>query len=494
MSDDPNTHPQGISHSHGQKPVLSRRRFIEATAAFTPLALTGSSGVDPLLAKDSEGQPLGVMGRPRSESSIWKSLRDHAARMTIFDTHEHLWHEEARLKRKVDFFLLFSHYTDSDLVSAGMSPEAVKDLQNPHIPLEKRWKDFAPYWSYARTTGYGRCMLIAARDLYGIEDINEQTYHLLSERISAANRSGWFEKVMKEKARIELSVLDDLTTMSGEPLKPEPKFFAIVTRLDYIVMAKNKEELGHIEKVTDVAISNLADLEQALEKAVQNGLRQGLAGFKCALAYGRTLRFDEVSRPDAERAFGKIFGTGSLGPADAPTHKLLQDYMLHRVIQQAAEHHLPVQIHTGLQAGNTNHIAWTNPSQLSDLLDQYQQVQFDLFHGGYPYCGEFATLAKNLPNVHPDLCWLHIIAPGVAKRLLHELIETVPANKIMGYGGDFFHVEGAYGHAQMARAVTAEVLAEKVEQGYLKEEEAAPLMDRILYHNGKELFSGHRKA
>jgi hypothetical protein len=87
------------------------------------------------------------------------------------------------------------------------------------------------------------------------------------------------------------------------------------------------------------------------------------------------------------------------------------------------------------------------------------------------------------------LCWLHIIAPGVAKRALHELIETVPANKVLGYGGDFFHVEGAYAHAQMARAITAEVLSEKVEQGYLKEEEAASLLQRILYQNGKELFS-----
>jgi hypothetical protein len=45
--------------------------------------------------------------------------------------------------------------------------------------------------------------------------------------------------------------------------------------------------------------------------------------------------------------------------------------------------------------------------------------------------------------------------------LLHELIETVPANKILGYGGDFRNVAGAYGHAQMARAITAEVLAPK---------------------------------
>ena len=227
-----------------------------------------------------------------------------------------------------------------------------------------------------------------------------------------------------------------------------------------------------------------------MERAVQKGVSQGLAGIKTAIAYERTLEFENVSRSLADRAFQKQFGQNSSKTSDLASQKLLEDYLMHRVIQQAAEHRLPVQIHTGLQAGNTNHISWANPSRLSNLLNQYQQVRFDLFHGGYPYGGEFASLAKNLPNVYPDLCWLHIIAPGVAKRTLHELIETVPANKILGYGGDFFHVEGAYAHAQMARAVTAEVLAEKVEQGYLSEDEASTLLDRILYRNGKELFSG----
>jgi len=487
MSDDPHSHSHGHTHTHSEK--VSRRKLFQAAAAFTPLALVGSSGADPLLARASDGTPLGVVGQPRSESTIWKSLREHAARMTIFDTHEHLWHEDVRLAKKVDFFLLFSHYTNSDLISAGMPAEAVRGLQNPEIPLDKRWKDFAPYWPFTRTTGYGRCMLIAARDLFGVEDINEQTYRTLSERISAANRPGWFESVLKEKARIELSVLDDLTTMRGEPLKPEPKFFKIVTRLDYIVTANTQDDLDHIEKVTGTAVRNLADLELALGRAVEKRLREGLAGIKTGLAYERTLRFEKVSRPDAERVFEKLFTAGaskSLGPAE---RKPLEDYLVHKLIQQAAEHHLPVQIHTGLQARNTNNIAWTNPSHLSDLLNEYPQVRFDLFHGGYPYGGEFATLAKNLPNVYPDLCWLHIIAPGVAKRALHELIETVPANKILGYGGDFFHVEGAYCHAQMARAVTAEVLAEKVESGYLKDHEAAALMERILHQNGKELFS-----
>jgi predicted TIM-barrel fold metal-dependent hydrolase len=120
---------------------------------------------------------------------------------------------------------------------------------------------------------------------------------------------------------------------------------------------------------------------------------------------------------------------------------------------------------------------------------EYPQAKFDLFHGGYPYCSELATLAKNLPNVYADLCWLHIISPAVTRRVLHEWIETIPAHKILGFGGDFFHVEGTYGHAQLARAITADVLADKVEEGYLKEDEAIGLMKRILYSNGKELFA-----
>ena len=162
---------------------------------------------------------------------------------------------------------------------------------------------------------------------------------------------------------------------------------------------------------------------------------------------------------------------------------------MHQIIRNVAERNLVAQFHTGFQSGQLNTIMDTNPALLNNVIMEYPQVRFDLFHGGYPYSGELATLAKNCPNVYADLCWLHIIAPGVAKRALHEWIETIPANKILGFGGDFFHAEGAYGHAQMARAVTVEVLAEKVEEGYLKENEVEELMERILHLNGKTLFS-----
>ena len=307
MSDDPHEHSHGHSHTHSHGSSVSRRRLLQGAAAFTPLALVGSSGADPLLARGSNGKPRGVVGQPRSESGIWKALREHAAQMWIFDTHEHLWHEETWLDKKVDFFLLFSLYTNSDLVTAGMAPEAVRDLQNPDIPLENRWKQFAPYWQFTRTTGYGRCMLIAARDLFGIDDIHKGTYKTLSERITAANRPGWYHTVLKEKAKIEASVLDDLISTGGQPLRLDTRFFKTVTRFDYLVTAQQKSDLDHVEKVTRIAIHKLSDLEKALEKAFEDRLREGMAGVKSGLAYQRPIHYEKVPRPEAERAFEQVF-------------------------------------------------------------------------------------------------------------------------------------------------------------------------------------------
>jgi predicted TIM-barrel fold metal-dependent hydrolase len=162
--------------------------------------------------------------------------------------------------------------------------------------------------------------------------------------------------------------------------------------------------------------------------------------------------------------------------------------MFHQIIQAAVERDMPIQIHTGLQEGNENLLANSNPLLLANLCLEYREAKFDLFHGGYPYLGEALALAKNFPNVYLDLCWLHIISPTAGRRMLHEAIETVPANKIFAFGGDFIIPEGAYGHCVLARQVTSRVLTEKVEEGYLTEEEALGLASCILRDNPAALF------
>ena len=211
---------------------------------------------------------------------------------------------------------------------------------------------------------------------------------------------------------------------------------------------------------------------------------------KVGIAYERSLFFEDVSKEKAEEVFTKIM---ALHKNDALQYngsdiKPLQDYMMHRLLDLARATNTPVEFHTGLQAGDGNIIENSNPALLSNLFLKYRDVKFILFHGGYPFGGELSTLAKNFRNVYLDMCWLYIISPSYSERYLHEWLETVPANKIMAFGGDFLNVEGVYGHLLFARQVVANALIAKVKDGYFTENEALKIAQMILHDNAIQLL------
>ena len=423
----------------------------------------------------------------------------------IVDTHEHLLSEEERARAAVDFSYLFPHYASSDLISAGMPPALLEAVRLPirqvlldrtvrmrrprpyptptraDMSLQQRWKAIEPYWEHIRYTGYGKCLRIAVRDLFGIPDISRQTYRQLSEAIAASNKPGWYKHVLKSKARITVSIQDDGRADVNKT------FFAPVVRLEHFAAARTREELAALETDSGLAIHSLDDLLKAMQKVLQGYLRDGAVGIKIGIAYRRIIRFEKVAKADAERLFNRI--AGHLGEGLSwEEARPLQDYVIHQIIRAAIDHNVPVQIHTGLQEGNENILTNSNPMQLVNLFIEYREAKFDLFHGGYPYMGEALSLAKNFANVFLDLCWLHIISPSAGARMLHEAIETVPANKIFAFGGDFLIPEGAYGHSVMARQIVSQVLAEKVRDGYLTEDEALRLARLVLRENPAALY------
>jgi hypothetical protein len=89
--------------------------------------------------------------------------------------------------------------------------------------------------------------------------------------------------------------------------------------------------------------------------------------------------------------------------------------------------------------------------------------------------------------------------PGVPRREYSETRcpcppETIPSNKILGFGGDFIYAELTYAHAKMARRAVAQVLAAKVGEGFCSETEALELGRRILYDNAAALFFEKRST
>jgi predicted TIM-barrel fold metal-dependent hydrolase len=166
----------------------------------------------------------------------------------------------------------------------------------------------------------------------------------------------------------------------------------------------------------------------------------------------------------------------------------LQDYMMHHVLRRLNEKGMVIQIHTGLLEGIGNYIENSNPSLLSNLFLEYENVKFDIFHIGYPFEKTLTALAKMFPNVFIDMCWAHVISPPACIRILKEWLETVTLNKICAFGGDYRIVDAIYGHLQIARRNVCRALADKISEGLFDLEEGKRVLSQLFYGNPKKLF------
>ena len=415
--------------------------------------------------------------KPGFETRIEKYVNE----IRLIDTHEHLITEEERIKKadQLDFTYLFSHYTNEDLISASNLKGIMSIVFSNDFPLEDRWELFKPFFKEMRNTGYARATLLAANDIYGIGDINDTTYIILSEKIRENSKPGLYKSILKDKSGIELSIID------GGHRQRDTLFYRHVERFDHFIQVSSKTEIAGLGSNYGINVRSLDDYINALRKAFEAGVDYKMVGVKTALAYKRILKFNNTSTERAQTVFDAIFRDEVVNAGEI---KVLQDFMMHRVLDLAKEFDLPVQIHTGLQAGNGNDITNSKPTHLINLFMEYPEVNFCLFHSSYPYGGELSVLAKNFPNVFIDMCWTPVISPSYSIRYLNEWLETVPANKIMVFGGDYSVVELVYAHSVFARRIVAKVLIDKVKTGYFSEEEAKYIALKLLRENALEIF------
>jgi len=74
----------------------------------------------------------------------------------------------------------------------------------------------APYWEYMKDTGYGRCLEVAIRDLYGLDGLSAGTVEPLSERMAASRRKGFYRQVF-DKAGIGVALWNRLDRLGPIP-------------------------------------------------------------------------------------------------------------------------------------------------------------------------------------------------------------------------------------------------------------------------------------
>ena len=406
-----------------------------------------------------------------------KRLMAAMAAMDIIDCHEHLGPEKTRTETPQDVFTLFSHYTRHDLFSAGMSTQDYERLFNYDVPLDERWALFRPCYETVRHGSYARAALLAARMVYGFDDINDDTYAPLSEKIAAQNTPGIYERILCERCHIRASLTQCGSTAVDAPLVP-------VMPGRNLTQLRKKEQLDALT----ARLGPAADLDEYLavaRKQLEQWIAEGAVGIKLV---------SQPNVPPDEKAAASAFARLCAGEDLHPTAKEpepLENYLTHKLADLAAELELVVAVHAGIwgdfRALDSKHMLSFAPA--------HPETRFDLYHLGMPSVRDTIVVAKNFPNVYLNLCWTHIISQEQTCSGIEELLDQVPVNKVLAFGGDYGRpVEKVVGHLHMAREDYARVFGRRVESGDLSLEDAVHVLKLWFWDNPLRLYSRLKAA
>lgn len=436
-----------------------------------------------------------------TDDAIYLKIKPEIDNIQMIDSHCHIV-PYGKLHEKNDLFILFSLHGGENFLSSGMAYADFYKLMEFGYDLDKKWKIFYSYWKKIYNTGYVKLFLKALNILYGANEVSENNYADLSRKVTAAysGEEGelWYGRVL-QKAGIEKGILDIGAS------RVDGRFFYSAYRFenrrapeyDHFITVRTRDQLESIEAYYDRDIHTFDDFLDLYEEAFAKRVGEGIVAVKLLIAYFRTLDIACVTRNEAEKVFNTLFTRYKPKP-DFIQHQLegpswedskqLQDFMLHRTLQLASKHNLAVQIHAGFQLGNRNVISFADPKLLNQLFIRYKRVMFVIMHTAIPYSYDLACMARNFSNVMIDFSWANTLSPSMTIRFMSEMLEFLPAHKILGYGSDNAVVEGALGEAVFAREMVARVLAEKVRSGYFQLEEAVDLGEMILRRNAVDCF------
>jgi predicted TIM-barrel fold metal-dependent hydrolase len=428
------------------------------------------------------GGPLAAEDIKRTD--LYKRIRTALDAVPAIDTHDHL--------------RPFDDIPGRDLTDRGrgMTLRSVwagsyYTWINPLSPWPEG-KPFDAWWAVAkddfdnaRATSFYRYVLPAFKDLYGVdfETMTDGEARKLNDRIFENYKDDkWLHHVVTERANIELMLVDPYWARFKfeRPYRFSVPVLNVTSMVDGFHESSFASQLDspyHFARQAGGEVKTLDDYLAAVDAIFQKAVASDAVCLKTTLAYQRTLEFANVPRERAEKAFGRP--RKELSAEDV---KDFQDFMMWRLVELSAKYELPFQIHTG-QA----RIQGSNPILLVDLIAANPKTKFVLFHGGFPWVGETGVIAMRHKNVWVDSVWLPQLSYTMAKRAYQEWLEVMPSDRIM-WGADTVQAEGIYAATVWTRQCLSEALAEKVDRGELREEQAVAIGRQILRDNALKLF------
>jgi hypothetical protein len=439
-------------------------------------------------------------------SEEFEQLLNRVSLLPVIDTHEHMVGPGFSIPILEPITALTLDYLQNDLISTGVDAGVIEMVQDHEVSTEKKWPVFEPIWREVEFTANARITKLIMQDYFQETEMSLAALKRIAERLPDMQDEASYWKFLDD-AGIQWIISDPLGRpqcdfgdyLSGGLVFPD-KFKIMISLPLFHVVAHHPQSARDwegVQRIGSWANRHITSLEEFLEsvfEVLSRAKQKGAVGIKDQSAYNRSLDYDVVPRLEAEKIFNRLLADPRtvLGWPEA---KPLDDYLFHEYMRFSRDLELPVQIHTGHIARNFDNVNRANAALFRSVLELHQEVNFDLFHGNWPYINDMLFILKNYPNVSMNCCWLYTIDPVYAESIITRAATTAPNSKIHGFGGDYgnriYGDAPAYSasHLKLARYVISSSLHGLMQMGWIDEDSAMNLAANWLFNNPNTFFN-----
>ena len=233
-------------------------------------------------------------------------------------------------------------------------------------------------------------------------------------------------------------------------------------------------------------------LARVVSASLERHKRGGAVAEKFEAAYLRSLEFDNVDRPAAERVYARYVGKAA--PPDAE-YKLLQDYLFRYIAAESGRLGMAVHLHVMAGAGSYFDVGGINPLLLESVLNDpaLRKTNFVMVHGGWPFDGQITALLEK-PNAYLDYSAQDLLlTPPTLARSVRAWLEWVPEKVLFGtdgypYSDELGWEESGWLAARDGREALAIALTSMMRDREISRDRALELASMVLRDNARKLY------
>jgi glucuronate isomerase len=412
--------------------------------------------------------------------ALVRELYEEFNSLPIMDIHTHVnW--KTGTARNIGEILSYHYYTE--LTNSADYDGQPLPLDNPYELMRRVY----PRLAYIRNTVQYDWLMTISREFLDVGaeewEIDDNWEAIFDRSVDVMGRPEWTEELI---AQADITRVF-LTNQYDEDLEGlDQSFYAPCLRTEPFVLwmdrAGDRDGLG---RFLGRPVRTVADFQAAIDRTFDKFVAHGMGYAAMSIPSGFTTGF--VGNEDAQRLLDRAV---ERGPWDTAEREAWGRFAMNRICDacraSGRPFHLMIGVtrdayKQGVPMGQDLFDSVNSMAGYTYMLNEYPDVKFPTAVLSDTSGLELNAAAWIRHNVYPSGHWWYSNQPTDIGREIRRRIDTVPANKIIGYFSDAYYLDFILPKFRMYKFELASALAERIERSLVHPNMEAFGIDDALY-------------